>query len=70
MKQILFIIEHLENERRKYTHRKLEVTFGITPVPILWPLAVLASMQDDASLLAWWDLAFPFSCQCQEKVLH
>lgn len=33
MKQILFIIEHLENERRKYTQRKPEVTFGITPVP-------------------------------------
>lgn len=28
------------------------------PCTILWPLAVLASMQNDVSLFAWWDSGF------------
>ena len=37
MKLILFIVEHLENKKRKP-----EVTFGIILVPVLWFLAVPA----------------------------
>lgn len=44
--------------REGNTHRKPEVMFGIAPVPILWPLAVLASVQNDVSLFAWWDFLF------------
>lgn len=51
----------------KEIQRKPEVTFGITPLPILRPLAVLASVQNDASLFAWWDLPFPFSCQYKTR---